>query len=52
MRPKQDDPPKRHPRQEVPSTGMGAASAMDALIKRRVPQPGNGIAQSPIPKKH
>jgi hypothetical protein len=31
------DPRKGKPR--VPSTGRGAASALDALIKRRIPPP-------------
>ena len=41
MRTKQDDA-KRKPQQQVPSTGRGAASAMEALIKRRVPSAGGG----------
>jgi len=50
---KQDESRKQKVRPQVPSTGRGAASAMDALIKRRVPPPGH--ADSPQPqstKKH
>lgn len=42
---KQDDPQKRKEKQRAPSTGRGAASALDELIKRRVPSP----SQSPPP---
>lgn len=53
MRAKQDHGEKRKPRPDVPSTGRGAASAMDALIKGRVPAPGSGNAPQPAtPKKH
>lgn len=52
---KQEDPrSKRRGKPNVPSTGSGAASAMDALIKKRVPAPG-GDAPPPPPrsaKKH
>ena len=51
MRHKQDDA-KRKPQQHVPSTGRGAASAMEALIKRRVPAAGGGPTQPVAPKKH
>jgi len=52
MRQKQDHGEKRKARSDVPSTGRGAASAMDALIKRRVPAPGSGDApQHNGPKK-
>ena len=40
---KHNDP--RKPKQSAPSTGRGAASAMDALIRKRVPPPGSGTAQ-------
>jgi hypothetical protein len=50
MRPKQDDA-KRKPQQHVPSTGRGAASAMEALIKRRVPAAGGGVGQPDGHKK-
>ncbi len=40
---KQDDETKREEKPRPPSTGQGADSAMDALIKGRVspPAPGN-----------
>jgi hypothetical protein len=50
MRPKQDDSSKRKSKPDVPSTGRGAASAMDALIKRRVP-PAPHVASPQPPKK-
>lgn len=34
----------RKPKQAAPSTGRGAASAMDALIKKRMPAPEGGAA--------
>lgn len=37
---KADKANKRKEKPRGPSTGQGAASAMDALIKRRVPPPG------------
>lgn len=45
---KQDEPYKRKstPR-NVPSTGEGAASALDALIKRRMAAPGQDNQPSP-----
>ena len=51
---KQDESHKRRKKPPVvPSTGRGAASAMDALIKRRVLAPGQGDAPAPPPsKKH
>src|SRR5438105_1695470 len=36
MNRKQPQTSKRQPRPEAPSTGRGAASALDALIKRRI----------------
>lgn len=42
MHAKHNDP--RKPKQNAPSTGSGAASAMDALIRKRVPPPGSGNA--------
>jgi hypothetical protein len=53
MAAKQDDSrSKRKGKPDVPSTGRGAASAMDALIKKRVLTPGNGIVpQQPQSKK-
>jgi hypothetical protein len=53
MHAKHDDP--RKPKQAAPSTGTGAASAMDALIQKRMPAPGSGTAQQPQqgqPPKH
>lgn len=57
MHAKHNDP--RKPKQGAPSTGSGAASAMDALIKKRMPAPGSGTAQQAQqepppkhPKKH
>lgn len=45
--------PKRKGRQDVPSTGRGAASAMEALIKRRIPPPEDPpLPQQVRPKKH
>jgi hypothetical protein len=41
---------KRKPT-ETPSTGQGAASALEALIKRRATAPGSGNPP-PAPKKH
>ena len=37
---KHDESHKRKEKPRSPSTGQGADSAMDALIKRRVPPPG------------
>lgn len=53
MHSKHNQPPK--PKHAPPSTGRGAASALDALIKKRMPAPGNGTAQQPAqeqPPKH
>jgi hypothetical protein len=51
--PAKTDEHKRKGKQDVPSTGRGAASAMDALIKRRVPPPGNpASAPAPPGRKH
>ncbi len=51
---KQDEPHKgQKKRPEIPSTGRGAASAMDALIKRRMTAPGQGNPPPPAgSKKH
>jgi hypothetical protein len=52
MRSKPDDSSsKRKSKPDVPSTGRGAASAMDALIKRRVP-PAPHVAAPQPPKKN
>jgi hypothetical protein len=50
---KQDEPQKRKSKPATPSTGCGAASALDALIKRRLAAPAHGV-QPPPPqsKKH
>jgi hypothetical protein len=48
---KQEEPSQRKGKSHAPSTGRGAASAMDAMIKRRVQAP----QQTPPPhdsKKH
>jgi hypothetical protein len=45
MHAKHNDPRKH--KQGVPSTGNGAASAMVALIQKRMPAPGSGIAPQP-----
>jgi len=48
-----DEPHKRKEKPRAPSTGQGAASAMDALIKGRVPPPSQqGQPPEPPPKKH
>ncbi len=51
---KQDESHKgQKKRPQVPSTGRGAASAMDALIKRRVTAPGGNSPAPPArSKKH
>jgi hypothetical protein len=51
---KQEDPRKRDKaKPDVPSTGRGAASAMDALIKQRGPAPRAGATPPPVrPEKH
>jgi hypothetical protein len=52
---KQDESHKgQKKRPEIPSTGRGAASAMDALIKRRITAPGQGNPPAPPAgvKKH
>jgi hypothetical protein len=41
---------KRKPT-ETPSTGQGAASALEAMVKRRAAAPGSGNPP-PAPKKH
>jgi hypothetical protein len=52
MRGKRRESEKRKDRLEVPSSGWGAASAMDALIRRRVTPPGHANApQQPSSKK-
>jgi hypothetical protein len=50
---KPDETQKRKEKPRTPSTGRGAQSAMDALIKGRVPRPGQqGQLPDPPPKKH
>jgi hypothetical protein len=51
---KHDENQKRKQKPRSPSTGRGADSAMDALIKRRVPPPGQQAQppQPPVKKKH
>jgi hypothetical protein len=51
---KQDESHHRKSKPKIPSTGRGAASALDALIKGRLVAPGQGKhpAPSPPPKKH
>ena len=41
--------PKNKPNAKTPSTGRGAASALDALVKRRVPVPNQQNQQLPQP---
>ena len=48
---KQDDAHKRKEKERSPSTGRGAASALDALIKRRAPTPGQNQQAPPDTKK-
>ena len=49
---KPDEPQKRKEKPRAPSTGRGADSAMDALIKGRVPHPTQqGQSPDPPPKK-
>lgn len=55
MASQQENPRKRDKaKPDVPSTGRGAASAMDALIKQRVPAPPRAGAPPPParPEKH
>lgn len=54
MSPKQEDRRQRAKgKPDIPSTGRGAASAMDALIKQRVPAPGANAPPPPVqPSKH
>jgi hypothetical protein len=53
MRRKTDEHKRKGRQQDVPSTGRGAASAMDALIKRRIAPPeNNNLPQPPRPRKH
>ena len=53
MRGKQEESARRKPKPPVPSTGRGAASAMDALIKRRVDAPAPDEHALPVKsKKH
>jgi len=50
---KQGDSSKRKEQPRTPSTGSGAASALDAMVKRRVPPPGQAQPpQTPKAKKH
>jgi len=48
---KPGDSHKRKSKPKIPSTGWGANSALDALIRRRVAQPGQGGAPSQYPSK-
>jgi hypothetical protein len=49
---KQDESHKRKAKPpNTPSTGRGAASALDALIKRRVSAPGPGQEPPPVSTK-
>jgi hypothetical protein len=48
----QDGARKRKSSPEIPSTGQGAASALDALIKRRLPAPQGNQPPAPEPDKH
>lgn len=50
MHAKQYDPPKPQP--DVPSTGRGAASALEALIKKRLPVPDTGHGDGARPQQH
>ena len=45
--------PKNKPSAKTPSTGRGAASALDEMVKRRGPAPHQQSQQSqaPVPKK-
>jgi hypothetical protein len=50
---KPDKTQKRKEKPRAPSTGRGADSAMDALIKGRVPHPAQqGQPPNPPPEKH
>jgi len=49
---KQDGVGKRKSSPDIPSTGQGAASALDALIKRRPPVPQGPQPPLPEPDKH
>jgi hypothetical protein len=49
---KPGESPKRKEKPRAPSTGRGSESAMDALIKGRVPHPTQqGEPPNPPPKK-
>jgi hypothetical protein len=50
MRAKQEDSSKHRGKPNAPSTGRGAASAMDALARQRVPAPAGG--QAPQEQQH
>jgi hypothetical protein len=43
--------PKNKPSSKTPSTGRGAASALDVLVKRRVPAPSQQNQQLPQPEE-
>ena len=43
--------PKNKPSAKTPSTGRGAASALDVLVKRRVPAPSQQNQQLPQPEE-
>ena len=51
MRVKKDEQ-KQKRRQQAPSTGRGAASALDALIKQRIAPPDQNTSPPIRPKKH
>ena len=48
---KPGDSHKRKSKPKIPSTGRGADSALDALIRRRVAPPGQGGSLSQSPSK-
>lgn len=48
---KQSETSRRKEQPGTPSTGRGAASALDALIKRRVPTPGQAQPQQVTKQK-
>ena len=49
---KQDESRRRKEKHKSPSTGRGAASAMEALIKRRVTSPDQPAQQTELPPSH
>lgn len=48
----QHDPRKPKGKPDVPSTGRGAASAMDALIRKRMPAPAASGDPQPQQQQH